>query len=72
MSQAMHVYRNKWNGRTGAMTEEQAAIWPELLERVDADPEQQPEIHREDKPLVPVPVAVEPKAFIPARSIKKD
>lgn len=49
MSQATHVYRNKRNGRLGEMTEEQAAIWPRLLERVDAEAAPEIEVHVEEK-----------------------
>lgn len=38
MSQATHVYRNVRNDRLGEMTEAQAALWPDLLVRVDAEP----------------------------------
>lgn len=72
MSQATHVYRNTWNGRLGEMTEEQAAIWPDLLERVEADPAPQPEIRDEGHAPAEIPELVEPKALPSARSIKKD
>jgi hypothetical protein len=38
MSQTIHTYRNTANGKVGEMTESQAALWPNLLVRVDADP----------------------------------
>ena len=35
MSQTKHVYRNEKNGRLGELTEEVAAIWPDLLTLVE-------------------------------------
>lgn len=42
MSQTVHAYRNIVNGKIGEMTEDQAAIWPDLLVRVDTEPEPEP------------------------------
>lgn len=72
MSQAMHVYRNTRNGRLGEMTEEQAAIWPELLERVDTVAESESQVIDEGDPHGEDPEPVGPKAVPSARSNQKD
>lgn len=59
MSEATYVYRNVRNGKRGELTEEQAAIWPDLLEKVDANsedvtPATATEIHLA-KPSTPTP-----------------
>lgn len=72
MSQATHVYRNKRNGRLGEMTEEQAAIWPNLLERIDPVAESEPEFEDEGKSPGDEQESEGPKAVPSARSTKKD
>lgn len=72
MSQAMHVYRNTRNGRLGEMTEEQAAIWPDLLVRVEPVAESEFEFEDEGKFLADEQEPVGPKAVPSARSNQKD
>lgn len=66
MSQAKHAYRNVVNGRIGELTEDQARVFPDLLERVDAEP-----VAEEPAQVVPLVTVAPTEAASPARITKK-
>lgn len=66
MSQVKHIYRNVNNGRTGELTEDQARVFPDLLERVDAAP-----VVLEPAQVVPLVTVAPTEAASPARITKK-
>lgn len=63
-----HPYRNVVNGRVGYLSDEQAEVFPELLERVSPEDEARliPEEDYFVLPAIAAPVVAAPKATAPA------